>query len=178
MTGVISASEAYREFLATVKQTIRDSRLRAQRVINRELIDTYLAIGGQILERQGREGWGRSVVEQLSRDLQKEFPGVQGFSASNLWFMRQLCQEYQNVPDLLQLVREIPWGQNITIMTKLKDVSARAYYLRMTAGQGWSRDTLLNQIKGHAYERQQAASKQHNFWRLCRSTWRSRPMKP
>ena len=48
-------------------------------------------------------------------------------------------------------------------MAKVKDETARAYYLRMTAEQGWSRNVLLNQIKGHAYERHQLATKQHNF---------------
>ena len=154
---------SYAELLRQIKAAVHASRQRAQRTVNRELIELYWAIGSQILERQEQERWGRAVVEQLSRDLREEFPGAQGFSAPNLWFMRQMCQEYQGEPNLLQLVREIPWGQNITIMTKVKDPAARAYYLRMTAEQGWSRNVLLNQIKGQAYERHQLAAKQHNF---------------
>jgi predicted nuclease of restriction endonuclease-like (RecB) superfamily len=80
----------------------------------------------EISLRQEQATWGKSVVEQLSRDLCDEFPGMQGFSAPNLWFMRQLFLEYQEDQNLLQLVREIPWGQNITIMTKVKAKEARA----------------------------------------------------
>ncbi len=163
MTTPALQNKAYTDMLYRIKTAVRDSRFQIQRTANRELINLYWIIGNQILERQIEEGWGKSVVEQISRDLRKEFPGSHGFSAPNLWFMRQMCQEYSDQPNLLQLVREIPWGQNITIMTKLKDMTARAYYLRMTAEQGWSRNVLLNQIKGQAYERHQLADKQHNF---------------
>ncbi|HDO22865.1 MAG TPA: DUF1016 domain-containing protein, partial [Nitrospirae bacterium] len=108
-------------------------------------------------------GWGKSIVERLSHDLRKEFAGTSGFSTPNLWFMRQMYLEYRDYPNLLQLVREIPWGQNITIMTKVKNVQEREYYLRMTAEMGWSRNVLLNQIKTRAYLRHKATSKQHNF---------------
>ena len=163
MTALRMANGSYAEMLLQIKKAVRESRLRAQRTVNRELIDLYWRIGREIADRQEREGWGKSIVESLSHDLQEEFPGVQGFSPPNLWFMRQMALEYRDDQILLQLVREIPWGQNITIMTKLKDPAARAYYLRMTAEMGWSRNVLLNQIKGQAYERHQLAEKQHNF---------------
>ena len=163
MSTVALPGGGYAEMLQQIKTAVRESRLRVQRVVNRELIELYWKIGKEIVERQEREGWGKSVVEQLSRDLHDEFPGIQGFSAPNLWFMRQMFQEYQGKPDLLQFVREIPWGQNITIMTKLKESKARAYYLRMTGECGWSRNVLINQIKAKAYERHALAPKQHNF---------------
>jgi len=77
--------------------------------------------------------------------------------------MRQLYQEYKESPNLLQLVREIPWGQNIAIMSKVKDASAREYYLRTTVEMGWSRNVLIHQIEGGAFERHRMAKKQHNF---------------
>ena len=106
---------------------------------------------------------GKSVVKKLSEDLRKDFPGHSGFSTQNLWFMRQIFLEYQNLPNLLQLVREIPWGQNIAIMTKIKDLNAREYYLRMTLEMGWSRNVLLHQIKIDAYSRHKLTPKLHNF---------------
>jgi hypothetical protein len=63
-----------------------------------------------ILERQGVEGWGKSVVERLSADLQREFPGVGGFSIRSLWYMRQFYQEYHESLILQPLVGEIGWG--------------------------------------------------------------------
>lgn len=153
----------YKAFLHSIKQRIHESRIRSYRAVNRGLIDLYWNIGKEIAERQEREGWGKSVVERLSRDLHDEFAGTTGFSAPNLWFMRQMYLEYRGFPNLLQLVREIPWGQNISIMTKSKDAQEREYYLRMTAEIGWSRNVLLHQIKTGAYSRHKKAIKQHNF---------------
>lgn len=135
----------------------------AYRAVQKELIDLYWDIGREIAQRQEREGWGKAVVERLAKDLQKEFAGSVGFSAQNLWFMRQIYMEYRELPNLLQLVREIPWGQNITVMTKIKDPDAREYYLRMTAKMGWSRNVLAHQISTDAYGRHRKSAKQHNF---------------
>ena len=162
MSDLFSVSGTYADMLLSIKTAVRDSRLRAQRTVNRELIGLYWIIGREIAQRQEQEGWGKSVVEQLSHDLCQEFPGQQGFSIQNLWYMRQFFLEYQAEPNLQQLVGEIPWGQNLLIMAKVKDPAARAYYLRMTAEQGWSRNVLLNQVKGQAFERHALADRQHN----------------
>lgn len=163
MSDMLSATGTYADMLRSIKTAVSASQLRAQRTVNRELIGLYWIIGKEIAQRQEQEGWGKSVVEQLSRDLCQEFPGQQGFSMQNLWYMRQFFLEYQAEPNLQQLVGEIPWGQNLLIMAKVKDPAARTYYLRMTAEQGWSRNVLLNQVKGQAYERHVLAEKQHNF---------------
>ena len=153
----------YKDFLHSIKQQIHESRIRSYHAVNRELIDLNWNIGKEIAERQEREGWGKSVVERLSRDLREDFPGTTGFSTPNLWFMRQMYLEYREFPNLLQLVREIPWGQNIAIMTKIKDAAERGYYLQMTAEMGWSRNVLLHQVQTDAYSRHKKAFKQHNF---------------
>src|SRR3989304_6103454 len=121
----------YKYFLRLIKQRIHESRIRSYHAVNRELIDLYWNIGKEIAERQEREGWGKSVVEKLSRDLRKEFLGTTGFSSQNLWYMRQIYLEYREHQNLQQLVGEIPWGQNILIISKIKSVPEREYYLRM-----------------------------------------------
>lgn len=153
----------YSELLRAIKHRIQAGRVQAYRAVNRELIDLYWSIGTEIVERQERHGWGKSIVEQLSTDLRREVPDQRGFSTQNLWFMRQLHLEYRGQPNLLQLVREIPWGQNIAIRTRVKDAAAREYYLRATAELGWSRSVLSLQIDAHAYQRHIGAAKQHNF---------------
>jgi len=153
----------YSVFLQAIKQHVKQSRILAYRAVNKGLIEVYWNIGREIAERQSRDGWGKSVVERLSHDLREEFPGASGFSTPNLWFMRQMYLEYKDQQNLLQLVREIPWGQNIAIMTKVKDRQAREYYLGMTAQMGWSRNVLLHQIKTDAHRRHSLAPKQHNF---------------
>jgi predicted nuclease of restriction endonuclease-like (RecB) superfamily len=65
---------------------------------------------------------GKSVVERLSQDLKAEFSHKTGFSPQNLWYMRQFYLEYHNKPNLQRLVGEIPWGQNLLILSKVKEV--------------------------------------------------------
>lgn len=77
--------------------------------------------------------------------------------------MRQFYREYHDDTNLQQLVGEIPWGQNLAIMAKVKDRDARQYYLKATIEMGWSRNVLVHQIESQAYERHHLADKQHNF---------------
>jgi predicted nuclease of restriction endonuclease-like (RecB) superfamily len=163
MNNISKAELDYGALLASIKARIAESRIRAVRAASRELIDLYWFIGQQITERQEQEEWGKSVVERLSKDLRSAYPGVQGFSAPNLWNMRRFFLTYRDDTILQQLVIEIPWGQNLLIMARVKDPDEREYYLRATAEMAWSRDVLLNQIKAKAYERHALAPKQHNF---------------
>lgn len=153
----------YLTFLDDVKKAIRKARIKVARTANRELTQLYWDLGKSITEKQEQLGWGKSVVEQLAKDLQKIFEGRSGFSTQNLWYMRQFYQEYQDDPNLQQLVGEIPWGQNLTIMSKVKDREARSYYLKATQEMGWSRNVLIHQIESEAYQRHQLTNKKHNF---------------
>lgn len=87
-------SPDYPAWLQTLKARIQSARISAARAANRELILLYWDLGRGIVEKQQALGWGKSVVERLSADLQAEFPGVRGFSANNLWLMRQFYTEY------------------------------------------------------------------------------------
>jgi hypothetical protein len=71
------------------------------------LILLYWDIGHAIVEKQQTARWGDSVVEQLAADLRAEFPHIRGFSANNLWLMRQLYSEYACQEFLEQLVQEL-----------------------------------------------------------------------
>ncbi len=160
---VLSTDAHYLQFLQDIKERIRNARIQAASVVNHELINLYWNIGKEIAERQEKFGWGKSIVERLAKDLQEDFPNTSGFSSRNLWDMRRFYIEYKDNPNLRQLVAEIPWGQNLLILSKIKDMAARQYYLTATAQCGWSRNVLLNQIKAKAYERQCITPKQHNF---------------
>lgn len=153
----------YLKFLDDVKNRIQYSRLRIATSVNKEMIQLYWWIGKQIIEKQEQLGWGKSVVEQLLKDLQKSFSGRTGLSVQNLWYMRQFYLEYKNDTNLQQLVGEIPWGQNLAILSKVKDQEARRYYLESTISMRWSRNVLIHQIQSKAYERHCLPDKQHNF---------------
>lgn len=136
-----------------MKERIRSAQYEALRAVNKELIALYWDIGRMIGERQQEKGWGKAVVETLAKDLQVEFPGVSGFSASNLWRMKLFFETYAGSEKLAPLVREIGWSHNLAILEKCKDDQQREFYLRMTRRHGWSKNVLHHQIDTRAYER-------------------------
>jgi len=155
-------SKEYVKFLNEIKSRIVTARIQAIRSVNKELITLYWDIGKNIVERQKQFGWGKGVVEQLSRDLANEYANFEGFSRDNLWRMRMFYLEYRDEQKLAQLVPELPWGHNILIMQKVKNMKEREYYITSSIEFGWSRNMLLNQIKANAYALNQK-QKIHNF---------------
>jgi predicted nuclease of restriction endonuclease-like (RecB) superfamily len=159
----IGTPKQYGAFLNEIKRRITTARINAARSVNRELIKLYWDIGGIIVARQKQHGWGQGVVRQLAADLAADFNNLEGFSANNLWRIRNFYLAYKDHPKLAQLVQEIPWGQNIVILQMVKDIEERAYYISASSEMGWSRNVLLNQIKAGAYQHQKTMPKQHNF---------------
>jgi hypothetical protein len=117
----VSAPE-YPQFLAALKATIRQRQYQALRAVNHELLALYLEIGEAIYRKQEELGWGKSVVETLARDLQTEFPGRNGFSARNLWNMRDLYFSYRDLQKLQPLVAEISSAKNLVILAPCNDL--------------------------------------------------------
>lgn len=132
------APAGYGDFLREIKVQIRQRQHQALRAANRELLALYWWLGENISRRQTELGWGKGVVETLARDLQAEFPGRNGFSAQNLWAMRQLFRVYEEKPKLQSLIGEISWAKNLLVMARSKDDLEREFYLRSTARFGWA----------------------------------------
>lgn len=76
--------------------------------------------------------------------------------------MRQFYLEYQSSPILQQLVGEIPWGQNLVILSRVKNIKDREFYIKGTIQYGWSRNVLIHQIEAEAHK-QTKTIKLHNF---------------
>jgi predicted nuclease of restriction endonuclease-like (RecB) superfamily len=148
----MSLDHAQRIFIAEIKEKIRLAQYEALKVVNINLIGLYCNIGRDISERQG-ESWGQSIVPVLSAELQKEFPGVSGFSVSNLWSMAQFYTEYHDVEFLQPLVGEISWTKHIAILNKCKDNQERRFYILATKKFGWSKNVLIHQIENKTYEK-------------------------
>jgi predicted nuclease of restriction endonuclease-like (RecB) superfamily len=171
-----SAAKDYRRLLRDIKSRIRAAQIRASLSVNRELIELYWDVGEMIVNRQRVEGWGKSIVDKIAADLQKDFPGIEGFSPRNIWRMRAFYvawagdkpqrtvakrgqkssarpapREKQFLP---QAVAEIPWGHNVTLLEKLKDSVQRTWYARQSTANGWSRSMLDHWIESDLYSRQ------------------------
>lgn len=145
-------SPEYLNFKNEITARIRSAQYEALKAVNREMIALYWEIGKRITEQQTALGWGKSVVENLSRDIQKEFPGIQGFGVRNMWDMARFYAEYQSNEFLQPLVAEISWSKHIVILTKCKETQQRQFYILATKKYGWTKDVLINKIEVKTYE--------------------------
>ena len=159
----MNLDKTYIDFIKELKQKIALAKNRTIISVNRAMIELYFDIGKEIVTKQESLGWGKSVVEQMAKDLQEEFGKRSGYSTQNLWYMRQFYNTYRDKSNLQQLVGEIPWGHNILIFSKCKEEVEQEYYIKNTIEQGWSRDLLTFHIKTELFKRDQKEIKQNNF---------------
>ena len=151
--GRMGTNKDYKTFLSEIKEKVYRSQYEALKLVNRALIKLYWEIGQSIIEKQIKHKWGKSIVENLSKDLHKEFPGISGFSVQNLWYMRKFYKEYHQDKKLQPLIGEIGWSHNISIMDKCKDKLAREFYMKMSKKYGWTRSLLIHHIEGKSFEK-------------------------
>lgn len=149
----------YAKFITLLKSKIRSAQIKGAIAVNRELIKLYWDIGKDIVEKQEQEGWGSKVLERIAKDLQNEFPGIEGFSRRNMFIMKSFYQAYEKVQQAVaQLddlpVFSIPWGHNALILAKVKDTAERLWYASKTIEHGWSRSMLTIWIENNLYQRE------------------------
>jgi predicted nuclease of restriction endonuclease-like (RecB) superfamily len=132
---------------------IRAGRAKAYQAVNAALIETYWAVGAHLSRKVAEAGWGKGVVKDLADWLLAQAPDLKGFSASNLWRMKQFYETYAGAPKLAALLRVLPWTHNLLILGHSKRPEEREYYLRQAVRAKWSSRELERQIRSAAFER-------------------------
>jgi len=153
----LALPDGYAELLTELKTEVRATQRRTRLKVNEEVLDLYWRIGKAILARQGREGWGSKVINRLAVDLQAEFPGMKGWSARNLRYMRQFASAIPDGPIGQQAVAQLPWGHVTVLLDRLDDPADREWYAARCADRGWSRAVLLDRVKGRLHLREGSA---------------------
>lgn len=143
----------YEPLVDDLKDLIHKKQYQVLKSINSETVNLYWEIGEEIYRQQEENDWGKSIVQVLSTELQKEFPGAKGYSAANLWRIRNFYLTYRDSEKLAPLVREISWSNNIIIMEKCKDDLQREFYIQMVKRHGWTKRILTNFIEAQTYEK-------------------------
>lgn len=164
----------YAKWRKDIEQLIDTAKLHTALNVNVGTLTLYWNIGKSILQKQEQEGWGKQVIEQLSKDLISRYPDDRGYSKRNLGYMKSFAMQYPDFPFLqvpLAKLKELPilqatlaklegegkdfvqvplaqisWYHHISLLPKVKDEAQRAYYITETAQNGWSRDVMLLQI--------------------------------
>ncbi len=162
----LSTSTEYKKWLNELKSKIKSSQIKAALSVNSELIKLYWEIGKMIVDKQKESKWGSGFIEQLAQDLRNEFPGLKGFSQTNIYAMRQFYLFY-NQPDknfhqlggksiegIYQNLLFVPWRHHILIIQKSESVEEAIFYINKTIENNWSRAVLEYQIETNLYERQ------------------------
>lgn len=150
----------YKQIFENIKQEVLKSQYKAMQIVNKELIFMYWHIGKIIGDNSK---WGNKFIDSLSIDLKLEFPKVTGFSVRNLKYMKKIAEEYPDFEFVQQVVAQIPWGHNIILMDKVKNIEERKWYIKQSIINGWSRSLLTMQIESKLYERQVVTEKVTNF---------------
>jgi len=149
---VMTLSTSENEFILNIKEKIKQAQYEALKEVNIKLINLYWEIGKSIAEKQS-EGWGKSIVPKLSKELQLEFPGISGFSTTNIWYMVQFYTDYQSDINLQPLAGEIGWSKHTTILSKCKNSQERQFYILATKKHGWTKNVLIHQIENKTFEK-------------------------
>ena len=154
MPDLVPLPSDYTAWLAELKTRIHSAQQRASLAVNRELVLLYWQIGRDILDRQGREGWGTRVIERLAQDLRSAFPDMKGFSPRNLKYMRSFAEAWPDAEFVQQAAAQLPWFHLCTLIDKLKTPEERNWYLAKTIKHNWSRSMLVMQIETGLLARQ------------------------
>lgn len=102
------STKQYGTFIELIKTKVKQAQLKAALSVNSELIKLYWEIGKEITEKQKDEGWGTGIIEKIETDIQKTFPGIQGFSRVNIFRMRAFYLAYEKVSQAVTLLENYP----------------------------------------------------------------------
>ena len=110
----------YADWIAEVKHRYRSSQVKAAVKVNAEKLLFNWQLGKDLVQKKAEERWGAGVVEQVSLDLKREFPNAEGFSTSNLWYMKKWYLFYTDQVSLQKLQCFVGKLQSSVNQTTLK----------------------------------------------------------
>ncbi|MCL1990085.1 MAG: DUF1016 N-terminal domain-containing protein [Defluviitaleaceae bacterium] len=115
----------YFEVLDKIKKELRDAQSKALISSNEQMMKAYFRIGKKLIEN---DTWGTNFIKTLATDLKLSFPGVKGFSATNLRYMKKFANAYTENEFLQQAVVKLSWLSNLMLLDKLKTNEERFWY--------------------------------------------------
>ncbi len=136
-----------------ILKLIKSARQHILKTVNAGLIDLYWNVGKFVSQNCSMSHWGNSTVEKLSMFIREKEPEIRGFSAQNIWRMKQFYETYCNDEKLSPLVRELSWTNNLLIISKTKDESEKEFYLKLCIRENYSKRELDRQIESGYFER-------------------------
>lgn len=165
------ADRNYVTWLSDLKKRIRVAQLKAAINVNVEMLKFYWSLGEDICNKQKQYKWGAKVIKRLSLDLRSEFPHTEGFSRTNLYYIKH-WYEFFSSQDLIvhqaggqletsphtlvpmpQILLTVPWKHQVVIVSKCDTIQAAWFYLNKVVEGNMSRMELERVIESKLYER-------------------------
>lgn len=143
----------HQDAFAKVYSMITEAQSKAWQQINKTLIELYWNIGRYVFEKNKSDGWGKSVVENMSKYITSKNPSIKGFSARNIRRMSQFFETYQNQEKLSALLTEITWSNHLHILSKTKSIEEKQFYLELASQKRYPERDFARIIDSCTYER-------------------------
>jgi predicted nuclease of restriction endonuclease-like (RecB) superfamily len=170
------------QFIKELKQQILATRYQAAKLANAEMLKLYYNIGMALEKKFEREKWGSKILDRISDQLQQELPGLRGFSARSMSKMRGFYQawnfEQENLPSStaeikntqnsilpsltdklgkgnLEAFLSVSFTHHYEIITQIKQVEDRLYYINKVAASFWSVRHLVTELKNKSHLKEQ-----------------------
>lgn len=162
----------YKDWLGSLKKRLQVSQAKAAVSVNSSLLEFNWKLGLDIIKMDIERQWGSKFYNRLSLDMQDAFPGVKGFSVSNLKYIKRWVEFYlpfvkrghqggdeigHQVGDDLEMPRRfafVPWKHHVYIFTKSESIEEALFYINKTIEGNWSRSILEDNIDAHVYAHQ------------------------
>ena len=163
-SGILRLDASYQSWLLSLKTRLQQHQIKAAVRVNSYMLEFYWELGRDIVAMKPEERWGTGVINQLSLDLKALFPVQQGFSTSNIWYIKKWYSFYsKHLQKLHQVGGEIempsqfsyvPWRHHVEIITKCKSVEEALFYVYKVIDENWSRRQLEDNIADSLYIKQ------------------------
>ena len=152
------SSRSYRKWIIDLRKRYKAAQVKAAVSVNTAMLEFYWGLGKDISEQYAAtQYYGSRFFECVSKDLTDSFRNPQGLSVVNIRYCQRFYGLYSSLKNLPQLVEElvnVPWGQHRCIIDSCKgDAQKALFYMRMTLTKGWSRSELTDQLDANLYER-------------------------
>ena len=156
----------YLQAVKALKDAITQSRYRAIQHVNKEVLYLNYAIGRFISINSRSAKWGSNAIRIISELLQKEMPGLRGYSESNIKMMRTFYEGWKDVfenrqmpsgeikEDDMKAFLNVSFSNHHMILSKTKSLEERMFYIRRCATEFWSYLTTQYHLNENLYEKE------------------------
>ncbi|MDR2854622.1 MAG: DUF1016 N-terminal domain-containing protein [Methanomicrobiales archaeon] len=132
---------------------IENSRTRALKAVNSELIQMYWDVGEYLSVLCTSSFFGEKIIDEMAAFIAKNNPGVKGFNRRGLYRMRQFYETYKDDTFVSPLVTQISWTNHLLIMSKSKSPEERRFYMELCIRERYSKRELERQLDSSYFER-------------------------